>query len=70
MKNVTIVATYSADLNLVLQWLRLNKAVKKIGPVRTNPETYSAIVVPKRTFDRKKIKNLVKNKFGSFIKVL
>ena len=70
MRLITIAAAYSADLNLAIQWLHLNKAIKKIGPVQTNQGTYSAVLIPKHMFDKKKIKNLVKNKFGTFIKVL
>ena len=67
-KNVTIVASYVTDLNLALRWLRLNKAIKNAGPINKNGGVYTVKV--KVSSSKDKVKSLVKDRFGSFIKVV
>lgn len=69
-KSVTIIATYSSDLTLVLNWLRLNKAISGSGDRRqTKSGNYAVSVKMKKGFTKQKINNLVKDKFGVFAKV-
>ena len=67
MKKVTIVASYTTDLNLALRWLRLNKAIKAASEIKKNGNLYTVVVKPA---PKKNVKKLVKDRFGSFIKVL
>tara|TARA_R110001583_G_scaffold31043_5_gene106563 strand:+ start:2805 stop:3029 length:225 start_codon:yes stop_codon:yes gene_type:complete len=70
-KNVTIVTTYSSDLTLVLNWLRLNKAISSVGERRkTRAGVYAVSVKMKKGSSKQKISNLVKDKFGVFAKVI
>jgi len=70
-KNVTIVTTYSSDLTLILNWLRLNKAISSAGERRkTRSGVYAVSVKMKKGSSKQKINNLVKDKFGVFAKVI
>ena len=67
MKKVTIVGSYETDLNLALKWLRLNKAVKAVGQINKVGNVYTVVV---KTRSKEKVKSLVKDRFGYFIKVV
>ena len=61
----TIVASYESDLSLVLNWLRLNKAISSIGEIyKTKNSTYAV-----RVKHKKPIGTMVSDKFGSFARV-
>ena len=61
----TIVASYQSDLSLVLNWLRLNKAISSPGEIyETKNGTYAV-----RVKHKKPIKTMVSDRFGSFARV-
>ena len=67
-KTSTIYASYGTDLSLVLNWLRLNKAIKSVGEINKSAAgIYSATV--KSKVSKKDLSNLVKDRFGVFAKV-
>jgi len=67
-KTATVIATYSTDLGMVLNWLKLNKAIKSIGPVRQIAGgSYAATV--KGKVSKEKLNDLAKDRFGSFVRV-
>ena len=67
-KTATVIATYSADLGMILNWLKLNKAIKAIGPMRQiNGGSYAVTV--KGKISKEKLNSLVKERFGTFVKV-
>lgn len=63
-KTATIVATYRTDLELIVNWLRLNKAISSSSPIRELNSAYAVTVKGKTS--KSNIKNLVKDKFGVF----
>ena len=64
----TVVATYETDLSLVLNWLKLNKAISYSGAIYdTKNKTYAARVKGKKS--KESLNNIVKDRFGSFAKV-
>jgi len=67
-KRATIIAGYDADLSLVLNWLRLNKAVSSVGE-RIELERGFAVRV-KSKLSKKDLNNMVKDRFGIFAKVI
>ena len=67
-KTATIIATYETDLGLILNWLRLNKAIKSAGNRRDLNAGYAVTVRGK--LSKSKIRDLVKEKFGVFAKVI
>ena len=67
MKKMTIITSYSQDLSLVLQWLRLKRAIKRHGEIRKLGLVYAAEVLSKNS--KKEMKSIVKEKFGTFAKV-
>lgn len=67
-KLTTIHATYESDLGLILNWLRINKAITSSGaPYETKNGGY-AISVRGRV-GKSVIRDLVKDRFGIFGKV-
>ena len=67
-KRSTIIAGYSTDLSLVLNWLRLNKAITNAGKTREIARGYAVSV--KSKMSKKDLNSLVKEKFGVFAKVI
>jgi len=67
-KTATIIATYDTDLGLILTWLRLNKAIVSSGNRRELSGGYAVTV--KGKVNKSKIRDLVKEKFGVFAKVI
>ena len=67
-KRATIIAGYSTDLSLVLNWLRLNKAIASAGERREVAKGYAVSV--KSKMSKKDLNSLVKEKFGVFAKVV
>jgi len=61
-KSSTIVASYESDLSLVLNWLRLNKAISATGEIYETKNGQYAI----RVKHKKPIKTMVSDKFGTF----
>ena len=67
-KLATIHAAYESDLGLILNWLRINKAITSYGaPYETKNGGY-AIRVRGRV-NKSTIRDLVKDRFGIFGKV-
>jgi hypothetical protein len=67
-KRATIIASYETDLGLVLNWLRLKKAVSSIGKKRDLGNGYAVTV--KSKISKKDLNDLVKERFGVFAKVV
>ena len=68
-KKATIVATYRADLSLVLNWLKLLKVIRDLGEITERENgTYSVRV--KAKVSKKELDTLVKDRFGVFAKVV
>tara|TARA_R110002020_G_scaffold37124_24_gene112126 strand:+ start:445 stop:666 length:222 start_codon:yes stop_codon:yes gene_type:complete len=67
-KRATIIATTSTDLGLVLNWLRLKKAIKSSGEIRDIGNGYAAAVSSK--MPKKDLNLIVKDRFGVFAKVI
>ncbi len=67
-KSATIVASYSTDLGLVINWLRLNKLVSSIGPIEEISTGAYAVRV-KSKVSKKDLNIFVKDRFGVFAKV-
>jgi|TARA_R110000824_G_scaffold46289_16_gene133188 hypothetical protein len=68
MKKNIIVASYSKDLGLVIQWLKLKKAIKRSGKIEKRGSVYAVEVIS--LHNKKQMQNLVKEKFGIFAKVI
>ena len=67
-KNITIVAEYETDLGLIIQWLRLNKAISSAGSITKRGSTYAVRV--KGKISKQGVSNLVKDRFGVFARVI
>tara|TARA_B100000214_G_C23805796_1_gene552568 strand:- start:492 stop:707 length:216 start_codon:yes stop_codon:yes gene_type:complete len=68
-KKVKILASYESDLGLVLNWLRLNKAISRsYGTYETKRGIYAVTVVPR--VSKLDLSKMVKDRFGVFAKVL
>ena len=67
-KSATVIASFETDLGLVLNWLRLKKAISASGPVRDLGNSYAVRV--KGKISKKALNDLVKEKFGVFAKVI
>jgi len=67
-KTATVIASFETDLGLVLNWLKLNRAISTCGPIREVGRGYAVCVKSKMSKDD--LNNLVKEKFGVFAKVI
>jgi hypothetical protein len=67
-KKYTVVATYNDDLSLVLNWLRLNKAITSSSSRKEVKAGYAVRVTSKKS--KKELNSFVKDKFGVFAKVI
>jgi hypothetical protein len=67
-KKATIIAGYSEDLSLVLNWLRLNKAITQVGNRRELERGFAVSV--KSKLSKKDLNTMVKDRFGIFAKVI
>ena len=67
-KKATVIALYDTDLGLVLNWLRLKKAITSSGEKREVGSGYAATVKSKVT--KEQLNQIVKDRFGSFAKVI
>ena len=67
-KRATIIATSTSDLGLVLNWLRLNKAISSSGEMRDIGNGYAVSVKSKKP--KKDLNIIVKDRFGVFAKVI
>ena len=71
-RTATIVAAYLSDLQLGLRWAKANKAIKSVGQIREvgfRAGKRYAVKVRVRA-SKKDLSNLIKDRFGSFIKVV
>tara|TARA_Y100000593_G_C4285430_1_gene325193 strand:- start:771 stop:995 length:225 start_codon:yes stop_codon:yes gene_type:complete len=67
-KTSTIIATYETDLSLVINWLKLNRAISSSGPIyEMKNGSYGVKVKNKKS--KSDIKDLVLDRFGSFARV-
>lgn len=67
-KKATIYASYEGDMGMVIDWLKLNKAITDLGKVTKSGNGYAVRVKSKKT--KKDISDLLKAKFGMFVKVI
>ena len=67
-KTATIIASYRTDLNLALNWAKLNKMIKSHGETRELQNSY-AVSVKLKKGSKSDLRNLLKDRFGVFIKV-
>ena len=71
-RTATIVAAYLSDLQLGLRWAKANKALKAVGQIREigfRAGKRYAVKVRVRA-SKKDLSKLIKDRFGSFIKVV
>jgi len=66
-KYTKLVASYRTDLSLGLQWARANKSITGPAEIQKSGDVYYARVKLKK--GKAFLKNLISDKFGSFIKV-
>ena len=64
---VKISATSRVDLHLALTWIKANDAISSIPKIKKNAKGYTATVFAK--ISRNALKNIVKDRFGVFIRV-
>tara|TARA_R110001583_G_scaffold48919_14_gene153177 strand:+ start:4738 stop:4983 length:246 start_codon:yes stop_codon:yes gene_type:complete len=67
-KYATIIAPLKSDIMLMLNWAKLNKTVKSIGDVREIGQGYAVSVKLKSGIKKSDLKNLLSDKFGSFVR--
>ena len=67
-KKATVIALYDTDLGLVLNWLRLKKVITSAGQSVEIRAGYAANV--KSKVSKSELNTIVKNRFGSFAKVI
>jgi len=67
-KKATIIAGYSEDLSLVLNWLRLNKVISSASNRRELQRGFAVTV--KSKLSKKDLNTMVKDRFGVFAKVI
>jgi hypothetical protein len=67
-KKATVIALYDTDLGLVLNWLRLKKVITSAGEKREIASGYAVAV--KSKVSKSELNTIVKNRFGSFAKVI
>ena len=67
-KRATIIALSRADMQQILTWLRLNKALKDIGEIREVDTGYAVKV--KSKISKSALNTLAKERFGVFVKVI
>ena len=67
-KKATIVGAYSTDVSLALNWARLKKAVTSAGEIRDVGGRYAVSV--KAKVSKKKLKEIIKERFGIFVSVV
>ena len=68
-KSATISAQSSSDMSQILTWLRLNKAIKSAGEIRSSGDTYIVRVKVSPKSSKSEIAELVKSRFGIFGRV-
>jgi len=67
-KRATIVASFSTDLSLIINWLILKKSIKSVGEIRNIGNAYAVTVLS--SLAKKDLNVVVKDKFGVFAKVI
>jgi methionyl-tRNA synthetase len=68
-KFATIQAQSVDDMSQILNWLKLNRAVKDIGNIVKSGNSYFVKVKVASKFGRQGVFNLVKDRFGMFARV-
>jgi len=64
---MNIVAGYQTDLEMALNWLRLNKALSDVGETRKQNNLYIATI--KSKMNRSEVKKILSDRFGRYVKV-
>ena len=67
-KSSTIIALSNADMDQILMWLRLNKALKSVGKITKVDRGYAVKV--KSKISKSSLSSLAKERFGVFVKVI
>lgn len=67
-KKATIIASFSTDLSLAINWLILKKSIKSVGEIRNIGNGYAVTVLSR--IPKKDLNIIVKDKFGVFAKVI
>jgi len=67
-KKATIIALSDSDMHQILNWLRLNKALKSFGQVKKIDNGYAVKV--RSRISKSELNNLAKERFGVFVKVI
>lgn len=67
-KMATVVSAYQTDLELAINWLRLNGALKDMGDQDKKNNLYTVLV--KLTISKTEAQKLISSRFGRFVKVI
>jgi hypothetical protein len=59
-------ARTESDMSLILKWLLLKKSIKGMGEITQSGNTYRVKVKVSPRFNKSKIRDLVKDRFGIF----
>ena len=65
-KYAIISAQSSGDMSQILNWLRLNKAIRNAGEIRQSGNSYIVKVKVRSKYNKSSLAELVKSKFGIF----
>jgi len=67
-KKATIHTGYESDIGIVINWLKLKKVLTDLGKVGKSGNGYSVAVKTKKT--KKDLRDMLKSRFGMFVKVI
>lgn len=65
---ISLVSAHQTDLELALNWLRLNGALKDVSDQQKQDNLY--IVRVKLTISKTEAQKLISSRFGRFVKVI
>lgn len=65
---IYLVSAYQTDLELALNWLRLQSVVKDVGEIKKENLLY--IIPLKLTISKTEAQKLVSSRFGRYVKVI
>ena len=67
-RKATVIALSDSEIYQILNWLRLNKALKSIGEVQKIDNGYAVKVRSK--ISKSALSDLAKGRFGVFVKIV
>jgi hypothetical protein len=67
-KKSTIYTSYEGDMAMVIKWLKLKKVLTDLGEIVKSGTGYSCRVKSKKT--KKELSDILKGRFGLFVKVI